>query len=153
MRIDKPTWTKIFPSWHHETHQLLVDLKNKNGNSLCRYLKANEISQSQLHRKMRKNKDGIGRGVTRNSFNSITYGILRFCRLRGGLFGPDPENKNNVNWFIWNLVPVMVCIKLVNIQNFKLLAFLLLEYDDTKVLIAIRYLPPKFKKNQFLCLK
>ena len=27
----------------------------------------------------------------------ITYGILRFRQLRGGLFGPDPENKVNVN--------------------------------------------------------
>ena len=31
------------------------------------------------------------------AFNPITYGILRFRQLQGGLFGPDPENKVNVN--------------------------------------------------------
>ena len=60
-------------------------------------------------------------------FNPITYGILRFRQLWGGLFGPDPENKVKVNWWIWNLVPVMIWIKLVNRQNFKLLAVLPLE--------------------------
>ena len=29
--------------------------------------------------------------------NSVTYGILRFRQLRGGLFDPDPENKVTVN--------------------------------------------------------
>ena len=35
-------------------------------------------------------------------FSPITYGILRFCQLRGegGLFGPDPENKVSVNGLI-----------------------------------------------------
>ena len=33
-------------------------------------------------------------------FNPITYGILTFRQLRGGLFGPDPENKVTVNGLI-----------------------------------------------------
>ena len=32
--------------------------------------------------------------------NPITYGILPFRQLRGGLFGPDPENKVTVNGLI-----------------------------------------------------
>ena len=63
-------------------------------------------------------------------FNPVTYGILTFRQLRGGgggLFGPDPENKVTVNGLICNLVLIMVWMILVNMQNFKLMAFLLLE--------------------------
>ena len=61
-------------------------------------------------------------------FNPTTYGMLRFRQLRaGGLFGLDPESKVTVNGLIWNLVLIMVRMILVNMQNFKLLAFLLLE--------------------------
>ena len=45
----------------------------------------------------------------------------------GGIFGLDPENKFKVNRFSSNLVLIMVRMILVNIKNFKLLAFLLLE--------------------------
>ena len=38
--------------------------------------------------------------LTTLTFNPITYGILRFCQLRGGGFGPDPENKVTVNGLI-----------------------------------------------------
>ena len=58
-------------------------------------------------------------------FNPITYYILIFRQLWGRLFGPDPENKTNVNWLIWNLVLVMVFIKLVSMQ--KSIAFMLLK--------------------------
>ena len=67
-----------------------------------------------------------------------------------GLFGPDPENKVMVNELIWNLVPIMVPMILVNMQNFKLLGFLLLEILHHKnspsrmeQVIAIRYLSSK----------
>ena len=62
-------------------------------------------------------------------FNPIIYCILRSCqaRGRGGLFGPDPENRVTVNGSIWNLIPIMVRMILVNMQNFKLLSILLLE--------------------------
>ena len=36
----------------------------------------------------------------KESVNPITYGILPFRQLRGGLFGPDPENKVTVNGLI-----------------------------------------------------
>ena len=62
----------------------------------------------------------------------------------GGLFGPDPENKVKINWLIWNLVLVMVYIELVNIQNFKLLAFLLLE---TKKFVCLIFLEVSFRKQ------
>ena len=82
------------------------------------------------------------------------FNNLRFRQLRSGLFGPDPENKVNVNWLIWNLILVIVCIKLVNTQNFKpFWPFCFQRYDVTKILsrrervIAIRYLPPGIKQN------
>ena len=56
---------------------------------------------------------------------TLTYCILIFRQLWGGLFGPEPENKTNVNWLIWNLVLAMVFIKLVSMQNLKSIAFLL----------------------------
>ena len=63
-----------------------------------------------------------------SKFNPITYGILRFCQLRGGgLFGPDLENKVMVNGLISNLVPIMVRMILVNLHNFWVLAIPLLE--------------------------
>ena len=72
----------------------------------------------------------------------------------GGLFGPDPENKVMVNGLIWNLVPIMVRMILVNMQNFKLLAFLLLEIWPHKnfvsrreQVIRIRYLLPRIEQN------
>ena len=68
--------------------------------------------------------------INKTPLDPITYGILRFHQLRGeggGLFGLDPENKVMVNGLIWNLVPIMLPMILVNMQNFKLLAFLLLE--------------------------
>ena len=87
-------------------------------------------------------------------FNPITYGILPFRQLRGGLFGPDPENKVTVNGLIWNLAQIMVWMILVNMQNFKLMAFLLLEIwrhknflSKMERVIVIRYLPPGFKQN------
>ena len=46
-----------------------------------------------------------------------------FVRVRGG--HTDPENKVDINWLTWNMI--LVCTKLVKMQNFKLLAFLLLE--------------------------
>ena len=58
---------------------------------------------------------------------TLTYCILIFRQLWGGLFGPDPENKTDVNWLIWNLVLVMVFIKLVTMQNLKSIAFRLLK--------------------------
>ena len=86
--------------------------------------------------------------------NPITYGILPFRQLRGGLFGPDPENKVTVNGLIWNLAQIMVWMILVNMQNFKLMAFLLLEIwrhknflSKMERVIVIRYLPPGFKQN------
>ena len=90
-----------------------------------------------------------------SSFNPITYGILPFRQLRGGgLFGPDPENKVTVNGLIWNLAQIMVWMILVNMQNFKLMAFLLLEIwrhknflSKMERVIVIRYLPPGFKQN------
>ena len=57
----------------------------------------------------------------------MTYGILTFCQVWGGLFGPDPENKVTVNKLILYLVKIMVWMMLVNMQNFKVMAFLLLE--------------------------
>ena len=45
----------------------------------------------------------------------------------GGLFGPNPGNKVTVNGLIGNLVLIMVRMILVNLQNFQLMAFLLLE--------------------------
>ena len=45
----------------------------------------------------------------------------------GGLFGPDPENKVTINSLILNLVLTMVRMIQVNMHNFKLVAFLLLE--------------------------
>ena len=96
-----------------------------------------------------------------NPITNVRHFEIR--QLRGGLFGPDPENKVNVNWLIWTLVIVVVCRKLVNVQNFKLFAFLLLEiWRHKKILsrrelvIAIRFCPPnqaKFEKNHCLCLK
>ena len=72
----------------------------------------------------------------------------------GGLFGLDPENKVTVNGLIRNLVPIMVWMLLVNMHNFKLMAFLLLEIwrhqnflSKMERVIAIRYLPPGFKQN------
>ena len=57
--------------------------------------------------------------------------MLRFRQLPGGggggLLGPDPENKVTVNRLILNLLLIMVRMILVNMQNFKLLAFLHLE--------------------------
>ena len=88
------------------------------------------------------------------AFNPITYGILPFRQLRGGLFGPDPENKVTVNGLIWNLAQIMVWMILVTMQNFKLMAFLLLEIwrhknflSKMERVIVIRYLPPGFKQN------
>ena len=52
---------------------------------------------------------------------------MPFRQLRGGLFGQDPENKVTVNGLIRNLAQIMVRMILVNMQNFKLMAFLLLE--------------------------
>ena len=49
----------------------------------------------------------------------------------GGLFGPDPENKVMVNGLIWNLVPIMVPMILVNRQHFK--HFYFQRYDVTKI--------------------
>ena len=91
----------------------------------------------------------------RYPINPITYGILIFRQLRGGgLFGPDPENKVMVNGLIWNLVPVMVRVILVNLQNFRVLVILLLEIwrhknflSGRKRVIAIRYLPPGIEQN------
>ena len=75
-------------------------------------------------------------------FNPITYGILTFRQLRGrGLFGPNPENKVTVNGLIWNFVLIMVWMKLVNMQNFKLMASLLWRYDVTKISL------PKWNKS------
>ena len=90
------------------------------------------------------------------NLNPITYGILTFRQLQGwgGLFGPDPENKVIVNRLIWNLVLIMVWMILVNMQNFKLMTFLLLEIWRHKNflsiierVIAIRYLPSGFMQN------
>ena len=74
-----------------------------------------------------------------HTFNPITYGILTFRQLweGGGLFGPDPENKVTVNRLIWNLVLIMVWMILVNMQNFKLMAFLLLEIWRHKISFPI----------------
>ena len=93
--------------------------------------------------------------------NPITYGILRFRQLRGGgggggkLFGPDPEIKGMVNGLIWNLVLIMVRMILVTMQNFKVLAFLLLEIwrhknflSRMEQVIAIRYLPLESSKTR-----
>ena len=92
-------------------------------------------------------------------FNPITYGILTFHQLPGGgggggLLGPDPENKVTVNRLIWNFVLIMVWMILVNMQNFKLMAFLLLEIWRHKNflsimerVIVIRYLLPGLKQN------
>ena len=92
---------------------------------------------------------------TDQTVNPITYGILPFRQLRGGgLFGPDPENKVTVNGLIWNLAQIMVWMILVNMQNFKVMAFLLLEIwrhknflSKMERVIVIRYLPPGFKQN------
>ena len=71
-----------------------------------------------------------------------------------GLLGPDPEHKVTVNGLIWNLVLITVRIILVNMENFKLLAFLLLEIwrhnnflSRVKPVIAIRYLSPGIEQN------
>ena len=45
----------------------------------------------------------------------------------GGGVGPDSENKVTVHGLIRYLVLIMVWMILVNMQNFKLMAFLLLE--------------------------
>ena len=90
--------------------------------------------------------------------NPTTYGILTFRQLRGGGggggIGPDSENKVTVNGLIWNLVLIIVWMIQVNMQNFKLMAFLLLEIwhqnnflSKMKRVITIRYLPPGFKQN------
>ena len=101
----------------------------------------------------------------KSNFNPITYGILRFPQLWGwGLFGPDPENKVMVNRLTRDFVPIMVRMTIVNIQNFQLLAFLLLEILRHKV-TALRkgtnhrdslinpWNRPNFVKNHFLSLK
>ena len=93
-------------------------------------------------------------------FNPITYSILTFRHFvsygggGGGLFGPDPENKVTVNGLSWNLVLIMVWMILVNMHNFKLMAFPLLEIwchknflSKMEQVIVIRYLPPGFKQN------
>ena len=86
--------------------------------------------------------------------NPITYGILRFRQLRGGGVGPNPENKVTVIGSIWNLLPIMVWMILVNMQNIKLLAVLLLDIwrhkhflSRREQVIAIRYLPPGIEQN------
>ena len=87
--------------------------------------------------------------------NPKTYGILRFCQLwGGGGVGPDQENKVMVNGLIWNLVPIMVRMILVNLQNFRVLAILRLEIwrhknflSRRKWVIVIRYLPPGISKK------
>ena len=90
-----------------------------------------------------------------------TYGILRFCQLPGGgggggkeLFAPDPQNKVMVNRLIWNLVLIMVRMIPVNMLNFKLLVFSILEiwrHKNTlsrmERVITIRYLLPEIKQN------
>ena len=60
------------------------------------------------------------------TFNPITYCILIFRQLRGGV-GPDPENKVTVIGSIRNLLSIMARVILVNAQNLKLLAVILLE--------------------------
>ena len=67
----------------------------------------------------------------KGGINPITYGILTFRQLwgggGGGVGGLDPENKVTVNRLNLNLVLIIVWMILVNMQNFKLMAFLLLE--------------------------
>ena len=101
-----------------------------------------------------KNFQGPPPGKKWHFPNPITYGILTFGQLPCGLFGPDPENKVRVNRLIWNLALIMVWIILVNMQNFKLIAFLLLEIwchknflSIMERVIAIRYLRPGVKQN------
>ena len=63
------------------------------------------------------------------TLNPITYGILRFRQLRGegGFLARTTENKVTVVGSICNLLPIIVWMILVNMQNLKLLAVLLLE--------------------------
>ena len=56
----------------------------------------------------------------------------------GGLFGPGPENKVTVIGSIWNLLPIMVRMILVNMQNLKLLAVLILEIWRHKNFLSSR---------------
>ena len=72
----------------------------------------------------------------------------------GGALWPWSRNKVTVNGLIWNLVPIMIRMILVNMQNFKLLAFLLLEIwrhknflSRMKWVITIRYLPLGIEQN------
>ena len=98
--------------------------------------------------------------------NPITYGILRFHQLRGGggggLFDPNPENKVTFIGSIWNLLPIMVRMILVNMQNLKLLTVILLEIWRHKNFqkgtshrdsIFTPWNRAKLKKNHFLYLK
>ena len=89
-----------------------------------------------------------------STFKSSSQVTHQSCRAQPRLFGPDPENKVTVNGLIWNLAQIMVWMILVNMQNFKLMAFLLLEIwrhknflSKMERVIVIRYLPPGFKQN------
>ena len=93
------------------------------------------------------------------AFNPITYGILTFRQLRGGGGGGGGSflariQKTRLQLTDWNLVLIMVWMILVNMQNVKLMAFLLLEIwrhknflSKMERVIAIRYLLPGFKQN------
>ena len=101
----------------------------------------------------------------RNIFNLyITYGILRFRRLRGWGVWPRHTKQVMVNGLIWNLVPIMVQTILVNTQKFSVIGFSTFRHltslnflSRRERVIAMRYLPPGIeqnsKKNHFLCLK
>ena len=101
----------------------------------------------------------------RNIFNLyITYGILRFRRLRGWGVWPRHTKQVMVNGLIWNLVPIMVQMILVNTQKFSVIGFSTFRHltsqkfpfqkgTSHRYAIFTPWNRGKLEKNHFLCLK
>ena len=96
------------------------------------------------------------------SFSIVYWYVSKSLQLKKHCpFGSDSQNKVTVTGLIWNLLPIMARTIIVNMQNLKLLAVLLLEIwrhknflSRREQVIAIRYLPPgieqSLKKSLFM---